>query len=1607
MDREFTANIITAMKRHATHWRFLLVNHLDKEKLLEALSSHAFFEILHVHVASNDFSCTGLMKAYEVIYEQIFHGTIADNFLEHAYQYTLSLSFPDAVTVDLGSDLTGYALYLNLLRTFNDFQKKSNDGTFMSVYPFELLSHKEVLDLEDQKEYTAFQEAFEHQYVYEMMKLNYEVTGHSTIEHILGVHYLAMKIARQLKASGMNIDLGRVSGAAAGHDIGKFGCRPEESHKIAYYHYYYTDVWFRELNIHYIKNVAVYHSTWDLELESLSIESLVLIFADFCVKRSKDKPGLFKMKFLNVDESFKVILNKLDNVDEKKKQRYERVYQKLKNFHDFLLYKGVVCTVENYTGQPLVEDILIEPLEYDTLSHGEAVTQHVKIMAIEKSVRLMHRLRHVDSLNEIIQDAKVEKDILMFRRYLSIFEEYSTYLTPEQKLLTIDFLSSYMIHAEEDIRKISSVLIGRLIADYDENYTKELPERAHVVYTVETKFNIIVDKLNDFIFQDVRMAPIKRQRQVSSYRYMMMSLFEHVDEAFAERMKDMILSYYEQQLDEYSTLFLLELMDLLLEKSLSEENIDVMMTFVMNHLEDEGDLQIMAYAQLHDLLKSVHGNQVYQLLKNSYDLSCLLSKEDSIVHTHLLRPLYDLERKAIICDIHQVKSEMFLSNLKSATSKVVKHSQIEMLYDYAMRQGNEERFYTAMHFCNILKVSDHEYVRNTAGECLVALFGKLSSEQKNDIVVELIRALEIEGYGFTRYIPHFLGQLIPTLEMKEYSEIIDDIKYKISNASIHIRVLLLDTLGTMIQKWLKLESALPVEPLLGCLFNGFYSGNKLTTQMAFNVLSKDIIGNQELSLNRRYEIYGLIYKKLHVFLTDTNQTELDIFNYSVGLHYFYHFITDYQYVVGDMIYKAYDRVAFYSGTFDPFSLGQKSAAKDAISLGMEVYINISEFQWKRRTQPTLMRKQIVDMSISDEMNIYTFPQNQPINLQEPSSLDQLRSIFKGRKVYLIIGEEALIHDSKYKDLNHEIYKMPHIIYKRESIKQSEAHKALIASRIDQMEDDVVIRPLEYKYEMIDVEQIRRNIDRNWDAYDVIDDLATHFIRRKNLYRNEPQFKSIVPLSDVKLRCMPLSEFDEMQLYQTFEIEPTRINALKNAELDRYIFIVEEHSTKKILACSIYAKALKNHLFDEIRSLEVLQEITALNCEKVMIIDEILMNTYEEIHALDQIILTETLTQEIKNGCDYAVLTCHDPYKFSKNIKGVLIRSGFVERKCLTTEKMLYSVDMREPIVINLDGTTRMKADYRQHEDIRNTIKLVRSSLQQAVVDLYPNCLVLSFDRSMLYNHLIRNITNANEVPLNDCDTLGSMICVPYGDIFKRWLLPNTVTKAFHTERYFDEAIAHYDVKAYPGYGSIEDQASVLKAYNQPVILVDDLVDKGHRLDAINEHLKQANIDVREVIVGILSDRGKAHFEEQNIIMTGAYYIPKIKVWFNESDVYPFIGGDSVSRKVKQPEHLMPSANLMLPFVYPRYIKDVAKEKLYNLSTVCLENALIILLEIERVYSEINNRMLSLDHLKEVMITPRVPDLGEHIFYDLSCKPTDYIRNELIKLKKIEAAFKDN
>ncbi|WDC84149.1 hypothetical protein PL321_18115 [Caloramator sp. mosi_1] len=168
------------------------------KRLIDMLNTQDFKNSLNEASVNKDYSCIRCYKCLEEIIKTFYKKD--DDFLFAVYQYALSKSFSEAVTLELDEeDFAIFETYLLLLKVFSKFQKLSNDGSFQSRYPLFFLGLDEERNLEDPSEYKKFVEAFEGDYVYEMMKLNQEVIGYNTLDHVCGVHYLSLYIARQAK----------------------------------------------------------------------------------------------------------------------------------------------------------------------------------------------------------------------------------------------------------------------------------------------------------------------------------------------------------------------------------------------------------------------------------------------------------------------------------------------------------------------------------------------------------------------------------------------------------------------------------------------------------------------------------------------------------------------------------------------------------------------------------------------------------------------------------------------------------------------------------------------------------------------------------------------------------------------------------------------------------------------------------------------------------------------------------------------------------------------------------------------------------------------------------------------------------------------------------------------------------------------------------------------------------------------------------------------------------------------------------------------------------------------------------------------------------------
>lgn len=97
-----------------------------------------------------------------------------------------------------------------------------------------------------------------------------------------------------------------------------------------------------------------------------------------------------------------------------------------------------------------------------------------------------------------------------------------------------------------------------------------------------------------------------------------------------------------------------------------------------------------------------------------------------------------------------------------------------------------------------------------------------------------------------------------------------------------------------------------------------------------------------------------------------------------------------------------------------------------------MYLYVDEFSWSKKTLPSVLGENIVNMSIADELHIYSYPDDFPTNMANPHDLKVTKDNFCNSKVYIAVGSDVIINASAYMGTPEEnsIHTFPHIIFQR-------------------------------------------------------------------------------------------------------------------------------------------------------------------------------------------------------------------------------------------------------------------------------------------------------------------------------------------------------------------------------------------------------------------------------------------------------------------------------------------------------------------------------------------------------------------------------------------------
>ena len=368
------------------------------------------------------------------------------------------------------------------------------------------------------------------------------------------------------------------------------------------------------------------------------------------------------------------------------------------------------------------------------------------------------------------------------------------------------------------------------------------------------------------------------------------------------------------------------------------------------------------------------------------------------------------------------------------------------------------------------------------------------------------------------------------------------------------------------------------------------------------------------------------------------------------------------------------RAAFFPGTFDPFSLSHKGIVQEIRDLGMEVYLAIDEFSWSKKAQPSLVRRQIVSMSVADEFDVYLFPHDIPVNLATPEDLDRLREVFSGRELYLAVGSDVVANASSYKaaPVPGSVHSMNHIVFRRSSDaegREIDADLGCISGRIIQLQ-------LPTHLEDISSTRIRENIDLGRDISTLIDPVVQDFIYRNSLYLREPQYKRILRAGDLEFSHISQpdrhlwEELTEVPLQgreQPPEIDPR----------DGLCILRDAGSRPRVLGFLTLRTVNSGGLYEALGDTELADYVRKHTAGRVQLLTGLYTARGSSgSYDVGQLLMTEALSRSLGADCSYAVWHA----TASEETLDLLERQGFVPAE-LPSAKPLLLVDMRSPSVL--------------------------------------------------------------------------------------------------------------------------------------------------------------------------------------------------------------------------------------------------------------------------------------------------------------------------------------
>lgn len=958
---------------------------------------------------------------------------------------------------------------------------------------------------------------------------------------------------------------------------------------------------------------------------------------------------------------------------------------------------------------------------------------------------------------------------------------------------------------------------------------------------------------------------------------------------------------------------------------------------------------------------------------------------------------------------------LYRENLDSSVPGLVKHINMRILRErYRGREADPGFPGYASHLLVFMRLNTEQALFSQAGSDLLEIMGGLEDYQKQEIMTELLKCVELEEDS-SHYLPYLIGECWQLIPAAMQNELVPEMQRICNSDRVQTLEILMGTACEILghidaksgsstkaeESGILTDDSAPADPgpddsmswaeeaeenslrirriMSGMLSQGLYSDRKAVAERtAFNIgydLFCKLDGSAAESSDIREPVVSVARSVLLYIRGAANEEPL------------YRYLTvretaRYLTQIGESYVDPKQPVAFFTGSFDPFSNGHRAVAREVAEMGYLVYVNVDDFAWNRNTQPLDVRRKIIMLSIADLAHVRIFPKELVINPDNPGDLARLQELFPDQKVYLVCGSDRIERDEAYQKEPEEgsVHSFPHIVFTRNEDFGFEYDAT------ENLTGEVIRLMLPVYYEHMTSLQIRRNLQEDKSIDDLVTIPARQYIRRNRLYADDRIYKREPKIKNFGTRV----EKEEGMIRVLLTIEPAQSQPgsviTAGGSEPGPVIAGEAQLIGEIRARSCHRSESAGER--PFRDLEIVS--VAIDPQAAMDgLPDDFDDTIESREAF-AVRLTGTLLDE-------ALLTFQaEGYEIvyasgenDKNeYKALLKERGFVR---IQGGQNQFCTDLRRPLVLFGDASASIQDPFCDDPALLAVQRDNIRRLRLGVAGLYPGNAVLFISSRILNYRLPKRIReqsgldaaeywderlfapDRDEDAEEDLETahLSSRICVPFAKIYRTRRIPGLTTMALNSEKVYMQDLSSFSIRESAGYPKLSVQIRNLRSMGRPFVLVDDFYHDGFRMQEISRSLRAEGIREEQLIVGVISGKGRENAAKNELTVDAVYEIPNMKAGILESDLIPFYGGDRVAQAHQT--QIRPSVYPILPYQMPSFLRDAPYQAVYDLSMTCLENAKRLFEVLETLYEERHFRQLTLERLGEVIDDPGCPE----------------------------------